>query len=293
MLLVVVLLAIDQVGGRLLDHYYLKVRAGSEYKTVYGVEKSKEDLLIMGSSRAYHHYVTAMLEQSFGMEGYNLGRDGAGVLYHYAVYKTICERKKPKMLLLDLNPDELLARDVTYELLYQLLPHYGKNDYIKDVVNLRSRFEWLKARSRLYRYNSQLFYIAVDNVKHPGIHDSKGYLALEGSVKNKPEIVTWNTPKMDTLLFRYFEKILEEAHSNGTRVVVCISPIYKRYSDSAPGIVQVKRICQQQNVTMLDYSQDTTFLNHPEYFRDVLHLNDAGAHLYTRLLIDALQRHKP
>lgn len=46
LLLSIVVIALDQIGGRVLDHYYLKVRAGSEYKTIYGIEKSKEDLLI-------------------------------------------------------------------------------------------------------------------------------------------------------------------------------------------------------------------------------------------------------
>jgi len=283
------LVLLDQAGGRLLQHYYLKVTSGSEYKTIYAVERSDEELLVLGSSRAYHHYVSTMLEEKLHLETYNLGRDGAGILYNYAVYRTVCERKKPKMVILDLNADEFTAENVSYQLLYQLLPHYDKNKYIREVVALRSPWEWLKVQSRLYRYNSQLFYIALNNVRHPDMDASKGYLALQGTVKGSPEVVEKNTRGVDTLLLQYFERFLKTAAENKTEVVVCLSPVYRQYAQPSASVAQIYRICAQHRVQLLDHLQDTLFLKHPGYFRDVSHLNDTGAHLYTGKLLEELQ----
>lgn len=289
LLLITILILIDRIGGSVLHHYYLKVKSGSEYKTIYAVEKSREDLLIMGSSRAYHHYVTTVLEQNLDMRSYNLGRDGAGVLYNYAIYKTICERRKPKMVIMDVNPEEFMAPNASYQLLYQLLPHYGKNKYINEVVLLRSPFEWLKVQSLLYRYNSQPFYIAVNNVQYSGIDTSKGYLALYGKLKDKPETVATNVREVDALLLHYFERFLEEAQRNNTRVVICISPVYRQYRRATPSIEHTYRICGKHKVPVLDFSREKLFLDHPEYFRDITHLNDTGAHIYTNKLLQFLQ----
>ena len=289
LLLVLVLLVLDRAGGHVLEHYYLKVASGSEYKTIYAIEKSEEELLVLGSSRAYHHYVTSLLEKGLHKNAYNLGRDGAGILYNYAVYRTVCDRKKPEMLLLDLNADEFMAGNVSYQLLYQLLPHYDKNNYIKEVVALRSPFEFLKVQSRLYRYNSQLFYIAANNIRHSDIDVSKGYLALQGTVKGDPEVPVKATSEVDTVLLHYFERFLDEAARNKTRVVVCLSPVYRKYTRPTASVAEIYRICKQRQVRLLDHLQDSVFLDQPVYFRDISHLNDRGAHLYTSKLLEELQ----
>jgi hypothetical protein len=289
LLLILLLVVLDRAGGRLLQHYYLKVTSGSEYKTIYAVEKSGEEVLVLGSSRAYHHYVSTMLEKGLRRETYNLGRDGAGILYNYAVYQTICERSKPKMVILDLNADEFIADNVSYQLLYQLLPHYDKSRYIREVVRLRSPFENVKVQSWLYRYNSQLFYIAANNIRHSDIDIQKGYLALQGRVKGQPEIPAKSNAAVDTLLLHYFERFLEAAKSNKTEVVVCLSPVYRQYPRPTSSVIQIYRICRQHNVPLLDHLQDSLFLQHPGYFRDISHLNDKGAHLYTGKLLEALK----
>lgn len=288
-LLLIVLVCVDGLAGKVLEHYYLKVRTGSEYKTVYAVEKSDEDLLVLGSSRAYHHYVIPVLERGLKMEGYNLGRDGAGILYDYAVYKTICRRKYPKLIIMDLNPEEFMSPNVSYQLLYQLLPHYRKNSDIREVVNLRSPYESWKAKSALYRFNSQLFYIALNSVQHPDVAAYKGYLPLEGFLVNAPGPVQQKASGVDTLLVHYFEKFLQEARRNSTRVVVCVSPIYKKYGYTTSSITRAGRLCGQYGVRMFDFSQDTTFGNHPDqYFRDISHLNNNGATLYTQKIRDTI-----
>jgi hypothetical protein len=292
LLLIVVLVVLDQTGGRILDHYYLRVKGGSEYKTVYGLEKSSEDLLIMGSSRAYHHYVTANLEQGLGLKSYNLGRDGAGILYNYALYNTICERKKPALVIMDINPEEFAAPNVSYQLLSQLLPHYDKSRYVKEVVQLRSPFEWLKAQSHLYRYNSQLFYIALNNVQTSGLDASKGYLPLYGTVQGSPKLIVKNEPVLDTLLLRYFERFLITAKENNTQMLVCISPAYRKYQQMTLSLEKVYELCRRHGVLVLDHLQDEQFLGHPGYFRDPSHLNDTGAHVYTQLVLEALLRSK-
>jgi len=288
LLLTSILVVLDQAGGRLLEHYYRKVKSGSEYKTIYALEESREPLIVMGSSRAYHHYVPALLQQGLGRDCYNLGRDGVGVLYDYAVYRTICDRKAPEMMIIDINLEEFTDQELARQLLYHLLPHYDENDYIKEVVQLRSRFEWLKVQSRLYRFNSQLFYIALNNMRSTGTDTAKGYLPLQGKLDQAPEQGHIGQAA-DELLARYFEKLLEETRRHHTRVAVCVSPVYRRYPGNTASVARAAGLCRRYGIPFLDFSQDKRFLEHPELFRDVAHLNDSGAHLYTSLVVEALK----
>jgi len=285
-ILLVLLIILDVITGKLLTPLYLNQQSGSAFKTVYAVEKCREPLVILGSSRAYHHYRTTVLEKRLGMEGYNLGRDGAGILYDYAIYNTICTRAIPKYLILDINMEEFVSPSVTYELLYQLLPHYNKNDYIKEVVNKRSRFECIKAQSSLYRYNSQLFYMLVYNYKSG--EEEKGYLPLFGKMHDPADLPAEPEVQLDSVLVRYFEKLIQQAQANKTKVFVFISPTFNSYKTDSKSALVTKAICRKYHVPFQSFVQDSLYRKHPEYFNDYSHLNIQGATLYSNRVADAI-----
>ena len=74
---------------------------GAEY---YVCKEGSEDVLVMGSSRASHHYVSRILADSLGMTCYNGGQDGNGIVMQYGRWKMISKRHVPKVLIYDIEP---------------------------------------------------------------------------------------------------------------------------------------------------------------------------------------------
>jgi len=283
--LLLILVATDFLAGQLLQRLYLNQRSGSAFKTVYAVEKCREPLVIMGSSRAYHHYNTSLIEKKTGLKGYNLGRDGSGILYDYAVFNTICERAVPKCLVLDINLEEFQQQQITYDLLYQLLPHYKKNAYIREVVNLRSPFEFLKAQSSLYRHNSQLFYTLVYNFGSQ--KEEKGFLPLHGKIDSSIHYPPQTEGATDSLLVHYFERLIQTAQRKGTRMYACVSPTLNEYLQSK-SLAITRLLCDQYNIRFYDFSTDTAFTCHRELFSDYSHMNAEGAQLFSERIADSI-----
>lgn len=288
-LLGLIVALLDIVLGMFLERSYLNIKSGGDIKTIYAIEHAREDLVVLGSSRAYHHYVTPLLEQHFHLSAYNAGRDGAGILYHYAVFKSISRRKMPKMIIMDLNTEEFSVNKVPYDRLSYLLPHYNRHEEIRSVVNLRSATERIKVLSNLYRYNSLLFYIALNNLEKTRI-DIKGYMPLEGSWKGKLETdSTRPSAVVDSVFVQYFERLIGEAKAGKCRLIVCISPIYSKQLYRSSSISIMENLCRKHDILFFNYSQLPEFLNNPDYFYGVGHLNNKGAERYTRILAEDIK----
>ncbi len=97
----------DRAVGGIIKHFYFKQVAGLYNRTTYAIDSTTADILVFGSSRANHHYVPEVFEDSLKMSFYNTGRDGNFLLYNTAIFKAIIKRHKPKIVILDFNPGDL------------------------------------------------------------------------------------------------------------------------------------------------------------------------------------------
>ena len=48
-------------------------------------------------------------------------------------------------------------------------------------------------------------------------------------------------------------------------------------------------LCRQYDTPCVDYYDSETFNMHPEYFNDPIHLNDDGAHLYSKMFFEDIK----
>jgi len=134
----------DRIIGGVLNHYYFSQRSGLNYRTTYVLDSTNAEILVFGSSRANHHYVSVIFEDSIGLSFYNSGREGNFLLYNYAVFKSVLSRYKPKIIIFDIFADELSTQKLEYDRLSALLPYYKKKPEIREVINLKSPFERYK-----------------------------------------------------------------------------------------------------------------------------------------------------
>jgi hypothetical protein len=293
LLILVLLISADLLLGNLLETLYLRMNPLSSYgKTTYAIERANADLFVFGSSRASHHYVPEYFEKAFDKTFYNLGQDGQNIFYHYAILQAVQKRSsKPRSIILDFSPYEFSTTQLDYDRLSVLLPYYQRNEEIRSVVNLRGQFEHLKAYSNLYRYNSLAPNILIHNIMTIDEKHNKGYQPLLGEWKE--EVKVDNTlEKIDDKAIEVFRSFIVEAKATGSNLYIVVSPLYKRFNKTQSMAI-AESICLDNNVPFIDLSQDTTFLSSAKYFKDVGHLNNRGAEVFSKTIsknIAAIER---
>jgi hypothetical protein len=291
------LFAFDKALGFMLQQLYFKQLAGEYYRATYSIDSTKADLLIFGSSRASHHYVPEVFEENLHMSTYNTGRDGNYLLYNYAVIKSVTERFNPKMIILDVNPIALFYRKDDYDRLSSLLPYYHSHPEIRDIVARRSKYERFKLYSSLYPYNSLSLSILVGNLeisKKLYVSD-KGYLPFYekmnpisiGSKKTKDNPEEIYSDSIDSFKIAALQDIAEICLKKKIPLVFVFSPIWSK-SNNELANSKLLTIVKLNKVKYLDFSDDTTFVNHPQYFQDASHMNDDGARIFSKKLAEAL-----
>ncbi len=283
----------DQVIGRILRHYYFKQLSGLYYRTTFAIDSTTADILIFGSSRANHHYVPEIFEDSLNLSFYNLGREGNFLLYNYAVFKSLVKRYTPKIVLFDVNIDELNYEKASYDRLSSLLPYYRDHPEIRNVIELKSPYEKLKLVSEIYPFNSSLITIVIGNteINKTRKKDREGYVPLMGylgdTIKSKIEIRSElpDTNKVNAIL-----EIIQYCNMHKIQLIFIQSPIFAKVKKTKSTDL-AEHLFKQNKVPFWDYLNDPFFLHNPDYFQDKDHLNDLGATCFSKLIVKRLEEY--
>ncbi len=94
----------DNVLGYGFSWLRVNAKGGSTANCEYIANRANEDIIILGSSRAAHHYVPKIIEDSLGMSCYNCGEEGNGVILAYGRLKMLTNRYKPKLIMYEITP---------------------------------------------------------------------------------------------------------------------------------------------------------------------------------------------
>jgi hypothetical protein len=286
----VIIFALDFIIGRTLRYFYFKESSGLHYRTTYSIDSTRANILVFGSSRANHHYVPEIFEDSLKMTYYNTGRDGINIFYELAVLKTILNRYTPKVIILDYTGE--FAKDMdSYDRLSSLLPYYRSHKEIRDIIVLKSQFEKIKLISEIYPFNSQLLTIAIGNseINKKRKPDNKGYVPLSNEWQAKIDSIgTFTTYSIDSNKLLALKEFLNIAKKSRVNVFVIYSPIFQKFN-SKKEIDICREVCSFENVPFWNFSKDTLFLNHNKLFQDVGHLNHHGAVIFSKLVVDKIK----
>lgn len=269
-------------------------RSPNAMKTEYTIKEVDADVLIFGSSRANHHYVPDILEEDFGLSVYNCGKDGLPFYYSAAMFNAVTQRYSPKMIIIDIEPMFLEEDYNDYSRAYELLPFYYKNKLFREISNKRSFFEPVKALSSMYRYNSRFIAIfsklIIDDYKF-----DRGYSPLANSGYKYPDKLSFTKydkdVEIDSFTDYLLDRTIETAKENNTILVFSISP---RYQNS--NIEEVEswnylraKLERLDNVHLID-NGDITLVSDSTLYKDGAHLNDNGARVFTKYIVEELSR---
>lgn len=266
-----------------------------EMRTMYAVEKGNSDVAIIGASDASHSYISNMIADSLGMTTYNYGKDGSFFIYQNCLINLMLERYTPKLILWEIGKDCLSdseTKNVTeWQSISSLYPYYSKNEFVKNVIDHRGRFQRLYMLSGLYRHNSQLINIAEPFIIDEIVPDTKGYLPIETSGYIYPDFI--NQPidhsNINNWKVELLRKTLENCQYNHVKVVFCFGPKFKNESiESTLQWNKLSDISREYNIPMVDYLNTPFFDTNAKFFKDNIHLNDDGACYYMSFFIPAL-----
>jgi hypothetical protein len=292
------LFALDRAVGAGMARLFRTSQSEEEGDRFGRAIAARPAVVIVGSSRALHHYVADSLGTWLGAPAYNLGRDGSwGALYPYGVAGIALRHFRPRVFLLDVAADSY-SRPETLDYLSVFLPYVDDEPAARELAGLRSRWEGVRMLSKTYPYNSLLLSLLAPKLGK-AVHHRDGYLPLVGRMRPDTTSYAVTAPgpeayPRDPLKWRYLGKTLALLRAHGVTPVAVRSPKFlagdrSREIDRREG-ADVRRTFAELGVRYLDFG----VLDHPELadpalYQDAEHLNDRGALRFTRELAESLQ----
>lgn len=281
---------IDICFGKIMDYQYFRAKGGETREMNDVCLYNDYDIIIMGSSRAHHHYVPEIIADSLRKNCFNAGIDGNGIITMYGIYQMVLERYKPELIIYDIakgydiyeNPE-----DQNNSRYISSLKPYARISQNDEIFKSLSWQEWIKTYSSLYRYNSILF-TTINNFWFDNSYNIDGYMKLETVMNYEPTIFeSEDSGVLDSLKINYFEKFIRSTKDNGIPLVCVLSPRYR--SVTVERYKPLFTLCEQYDIPLLNFYIDTTFSAHKEYFKDATHMNDRGARFFTSKLVEQIK----
>lgn len=260
-------------------------RTGAEY---YACMKSSEDIIIMGSSRATHHYIPEIITDSLGLSCFNAGQDGNGIILQYGRWKMISERYKPKMIIYDVTRGFDLETNDNMAYIDHLKP-YCSDKEVKEYVSDLFPLEQLKLISRMYRYNYKFLEILSDCLQLK-TYEQRGYIPLWGTIRARAIERAESNPiaiNYDETKLHYLDCFASECKESGVKLVFVVSPYFAGGASNEETFSPVKEIAFTHGACYY-YLNKGEYVGRAELFKDSSHLNDAGARLFTKEIVEKI-----
>ena len=270
--------------GKALEFFYFKQNKGRVYNITVALEKQTCDVLILGSSRAMHHYNPEILSDSLKLSSYNAGLDGQSILYSKGVLDVVLERYKPKIIILDLTLSEFDPKGNSYDMLYALNPYVKRHPILWKTLSHKSKPEKIKHLSSIYPYNSMIVEIAIGNMsrsfKKREISEN-GFFPSVGIWKEEITTVDFPDSALDAVKTKAFEDICSLCSENNIDLYVVISPAFQMIENVSSSISYLERVCDSLNIPLLNFINDMNYVDN-SHFKDMTHLNGQGADLFSK-----------
>ena len=284
----VLLGVVDVLGGYALGYLANHARGGFTQRDAFICDSLETDILLMGSSRCVRHYNPQIITDSLGMSCYNSGQMGNGVILNYGRLKMVCERKKPQVVIYDIEPSfDLMEGEDNHRYLTWLKQHYDRNG-IADIFERIDKTEKYKMMSQLYRYNSRIVELATDFLHPISSVRANGFTPLKGEMDKTKIRVAGEKKKehvVDPVKIEYINKLMDELQD--IKLYFVVSP--KWYGIDSLEFKPIMDICQERGIPFMDFSNDPKYVRQDQYFKDGNHMNARGADEFTRDLIRLLR----
>lgn len=278
---------IDHTVGFACDYLYSHAKGGDSKHTYDVFNNVTADVIILGSSRALHHYVPSIIEDSTGLSCYNCACDNQGIINMYGRYKMVSKREKPKYVICEIFPSLDIYKDVDNIKYLNSFKPFRDNPELAEIIKDYSPLEYLKTNSFIYRYNTYIFQLLKDYTKSARLYADKGFSPSKGRMNYNPEPYKEVIGEIDTFKVKYIHKLVEATKKDNVSLIFSTSPRYE--ADDNKSYALIKEICTNYGIPFVSFYTDSLFRYKREFYKDSSHLNETGAFEYTKLFVKAIK----
>jgi hypothetical protein len=268
--------------GDVYESLYLTEKSKKQDRLIHSAIGTNEEVLIFGSSRAYHHYNPEIIEEILDLTSFNVGYGGQNIYYHLAILKEAILRKKPKIAILDLVPIDFeeTGEKQNKEKLGILLPFVNESNIYRETVLLRGKKEKIKLLSSIYPFNSKQLYILRNNLTNQR-SDTKGFLGLPREWDEKIETKKSESFKPDFEKLLALDEFVTLCKINNIEIFIFISPHYVNFMGDNSYFYIAEYFSKSHDILVNNLSDSNKYLSNPALFSDTYHLNKWGANIYS------------
>ena len=254
----------------------------------YQLNEKHANLIVLGASRAQFNYVPEIFQEKLGFTSYNYGMEGSSIIGQYLCLTKAIELGKVDVVLLDLSNSQLQEGWIV-DRISSYNNYYWMNDSVKSAVDEIMGRKSIMLLSSLYQFNSHahdFLWLYADKRK-----DINGYVPLPytGSAIHIP-----NSSKSEKFVVyplgeKYLDKICQLCKLNGIKLFICKSPslLTDQSFDE-----YLSWYCKYRSVQFINLSNCDAVNRDSRLYKDVTHLNDRGARIFTAELCDSLYTYK-
>ena len=303
-LLLTVLL--DQGLGSVLGYIQRQTFTGDRGGLLNYALTQEPQILVLGSSRAQFQIIPSVLTEKLGLTAYNAGLKGQDFLYAVMFYDLWKRRHPPtKILVLTIDIESLIPRETEVNTAHLMAPYIDESTLVREILYSDSPFKRFEYLARTYRFNGNVLSLA-NHAFHRPPNGYDGLTVTPGALDPVTETGVLNALDQDRTAFemaqvpfspqklKYLRALAEETSRNGTRLFLLHTPIFRQ--DEAAHQVWVDKLratlAGMPGVQFVDICIAThpELFTRPELYRNLNHLNRAGAEIMTGLLAAETKR---
>lgn len=273
-----------------------------ELEVVHDIYERKIDakLAVYGSSRAWVHFNSQMIEDSLKLPSYNFGIDGHNFWLQYLRHlEYIKHNPKPSVIVLSVDVFSMQRRHDLYQS-GQFLPSMLWNQDIYHYTHDYEGFSFYDYWVPLIRYAGkkeafkEIGNVLNNNTQQPLRH--KGFAGMDlnwdKSVDAKLAGQKKYNIRFDAATLKLFENFLLQCQKDRIKVVLVYCPEFIKGQHFVANRAQLmqyyRQVSQQYKVAFFDFSDDP-ICRQKSLFYNASHLNKTGADLFTQKLIAQLR----
>ncbi|WP_116125530.1 hypothetical protein [Lewinella sp. IMCC34183] len=250
-----------------------------------------KDLLIFGSSRGQRDVSLPMLEDSLGLDAFNLSYGGAEVEFQTFLLQEVVRHCEPPQVIIRLLDDD-------FELGFNE-PNQFRYDALYPLVEYEEVREELYRRGKKNRWLSKVLVVHQLSKAAFDLRTPPRPNAMVAEYGSETAVAPWNStweyvygrPPYDRQVelaekkeaFATFQEICSD---NNIQLIYVVPPSYKEMSN---GFLARMREMAGPDVPILTYDLDDPAWSDSANFRDRYHLNTPGAEKFTRELLPELR----
>jgi hypothetical protein len=231
----------------------------------YDFNAATPDVAILGSSTAICHYDPDIIHDSLfayygkNYEVFNMGVSNQRLAYDYYGLKSLLERTKPYMVIVDVWSTFIGEKGI-HERYEAFKPYIYMNPVVKEMFAKHNKLDVIM-KSKMYCFNTELVYLLMA----PFFNSDN----VNGFSKSKTEMTTIvketekDTTALCSLSVEEFDAMIELAHAKNVSIIVVLSPTLCSSDTTSLSYQYMKKKCAESGVLFLDYSNDETYYTPP------------------------------